>query len=246
MNPPPGPDPERGLYETVLLAAGKPVALRRHLDRLAASARELYGAELPVAELTAAAAERARGHEYARLRIEVAPVPAGKLSERLTVTPLDPAQFFPPRERGAELRSFTPPQWTGEHKLADRSWLEQTERELGADEVPLIVDPGGGVLEAGRANVFAVRGGVLLTPPLDGRILPGTARGAVLELAAELGIETEQRRLSLADLRGAEEVFLTSSLRGIRPARSLDGEALGESDAVSGRLATALRRRWLG
>ena len=61
------------------------------------------------------------------------------------------------------------------------------------------------MLEAGRANVFAVADGGLLTPPADGRILPGTARGAVLDLAAELGVPAAERRLALADLRRADE-----------------------------------------
>ncbi|HEY0280758.1 MAG TPA: aminotransferase class IV, partial [Solirubrobacterales bacterium] len=83
------------------------------------------------------------------------------------------------------------------------------------------------------------------TPPADGRILPGTARASTLELAAELGIAATERPLHLADLRGADDLFLTSSLRGIRPVRSLDGTPLDRSDPVVERLATALRRRWL-
>ncbi len=240
------PDPGRGLFETILLAAGRPVGLESHLARLTASARALYGTEPAVAELAAAAREAASGQEYARLRIEVTPGPTGGLEERLTVTALDPADFFPPRERGAELRSFVPPHWAGAHKLADRDWLEGVERELEGEQVPLILGPGGEVLEAGRANVFAAFGGRLVTPPLDGRILGGTARAATLELAAELGIATEERALAVTQLRDADEVFLTSSLRGVRPARSLDGEPLGSDDAVSGRLAAALRARWLG
>jgi len=242
----PGPDPGRGLFETVLVVDGETVELERHLERLAASARALYGAEPVLAELAAAARAQAAGERFSRLRIELAPAAAaGELVSTLTLTPQDPAIFFPPRERGADLRSFTPPHWAGTHKLADRAWLERVEAEIGA-QVPLILGPDGEVLEAGRANVFAVLGGALATPPLDGRILAGTARASTLELAAELGIAAAERTLGLAELGGAEEVFLTSSLRGIRPARSLDGEPLGEEGEVSTRLGRALRRRWLG
>ncbi len=54
-------------------------------------------------------------------------------------------------------------------------------------------------------------GGRLVTPPLDGRILGGTARAATLELAAELGIATEERALAVTQLRDADEVFLVAA-----------------------------------
>jgi para-aminobenzoate synthetase/4-amino-4-deoxychorismate lyase len=111
--------------------------------------------------------------------------------------------------------------------------------------VPLLLGADGAVLEAGRANLFAVFDRALATPPLDRRILPGTARAAVLALAAELGIEAAERPLSLEDLRRSGEVFLTSSVRGIRPARWLDGAEL-PGHATTDRLAAELRRRWLG
>ena len=111
--------------------------------------------------------------------------------------------------------------------------------------MPLLVGDDGAVLEAARANVFAVFDGGLATPPVDGRILPGTARAATLELAAELGIEAAERPLTLDELHAAGEVFLTSSVRGVRPARSLDGREL-PGHATTDRLAAALRERWLG
>jgi para-aminobenzoate synthetase/4-amino-4-deoxychorismate lyase len=101
------------------------------------------------------------------------------------------------------------------------------------------------VLEAGRASVFIARGEGLATPPLDGRILPGTARASLLDLAADLGIPVSEEPLILADLRTAEEVFLTSSLRGIRPARSLDGEPLRQESPLVPPLRTRLRACWL-
>ena len=98
------------------------------------------------------------------------------------------------------------------------------------------------MLEAGRASIFVVRGEGLATPPLDGRILPGTARASLLDLAAELGVPVAEQPLTLADLSAAEEVFLTSSLRGIRPARSLDGEPLRQKSELTPRLAGGASR----
>jgi para-aminobenzoate synthetase / 4-amino-4-deoxychorismate lyase len=236
-------DHERGLFETVLVVDGAPVRLDAHLARMGASLASVYGAELPDAVRTDALAA-ARGLPMARMRIDLAPAGEG-FRHTIATTVIDPAIFFPDRADGADLRSVHQPAWVGAHKLADRDWLESVELELG-DEAPLILGAAEEVLEGGRANVFIARGDALATPPLDGRILPGTARAATLALAADLGIPTHETPLFLTDLRAADEVFLTSSLRGIRPARRLDGEALRQQSDLLPRLQSALRARWLG
>lgn len=235
------PDPSRGLFETLLVLEEQPVALSRHLERLGRSARELFGVELPP-QLAADAVSACRGTVLGRLRVDLT-IEAGEVGWETAVKAVSADEFFPPWERGASLRSVDAGQWSGAHKLADRDWLERKEQELGA-AVPLLIGADGAVLEAGRANVFAVLDDALATPPLDGRILPGTARAATVELASELGIEVAARPLTVADLRRSGEVFLTSSVRGIRPARSLDGAELPGHE-TSDRLAAELRRRWL-
>lgn len=236
----PPPDPSRGLFETLLVAEGRPVELDAHLERLAASTRELFGRELPAS--LRADVERAAGElTLGRLRIDLAPGAGDALVHSVAAEPIDPDFTFP--ERGDALRSVTAPGWSGAHKWADRSWLEGIEAELG-EQLPLIVDSGGQVLEAGRANVFAVIDGALITPPADERILAGTARAATIEIAAELGIPVAERDLTLAELREADDVFLTSSVRGLRPARSLDGVDLGEPGELVSLLASRLRSRW--
>jgi para-aminobenzoate synthetase / 4-amino-4-deoxychorismate lyase len=243
VNVPTSPDPSRGLFETLLVADGAPVELEAHLARLAASARELFDAELP-GDIAVAAERACEGIELGRLRIEIEPDGEGGFAQRFQASPIDPGFSFPDREHGELLRSVPAEDWSGAHKWSDRDSLERTERRLG-EEVPLLVDAAGDVLEAGRANVFAVIAGELLTPPADGRILPGTARAATLRLAAELGIEASERPLRLAELRDADEVFLTSSVRGLRPARRLDGHDLPARSHLTERLAEALQDRWL-
>lgn len=241
------PDPSRGLFETVLVADGRPVRLAAHLDRLAGSTQELFGQPLPVG-LEEAVAVAARPLALGRIRFDLLPAGGGlphpdSLRFELVAESIDPATFFPTKENGADLRTIHYPEWAGAHKWADRDWLEAVEAELG-ETVPLILD-GDEVLEAGRANVFLVKDGALATPPADGRILPGTARAATLALAADLGVPATERRLRLADLQAADDLFLSSSLRGIRPVRSLDGVPLKATDPLVERLASALRRRWL-
>jgi para-aminobenzoate synthetase/4-amino-4-deoxychorismate lyase len=240
------PDPSRGLFETLLVAESRPIRLTAHLERLAGSTAELFDQGLP-AGLEEAIEDAARPLELGRIRIDLQPAEdgprAGDLRFEIAAEPIDPAIFFPTKENGADLRTIPHPEWAGAHKWADRDWLESIEAELG-ETVPVIL-AGDEVLEAGRANIFVVEDGALATPPLDGRILPGTARAATLALAAGLGIPAAERPLTLADLRSADDLFLTSSLRGIRPVRSLDGIPLKDTDPLVERLATELRRRWL-
>jgi para-aminobenzoate synthetase / 4-amino-4-deoxychorismate lyase len=243
LSAPAAPDPARGLFETLLVAEGRTVRAAPHLERLGASARELFGHDLP-AELPDSIAEAAQPLELGRMRIDLLPENGG-LRFEIKTEPIDPAIFFPDREHGADVRTIRHPDWAGAHKWADRDWLESVEADLG-DEVPLILTDDDEVLEAGRANLFIVTGGSIATPPADGRILPGTARAATLALAADLGVPAAERRLYEDDLRTADDLFLTSSLRGIRPVRSVDGEPLGPPDPLVARLASELRARWLG
>jgi para-aminobenzoate synthetase / 4-amino-4-deoxychorismate lyase len=242
MAPPSAPDPARGLFETLLVADGSPVRAAPHLERLGRSARELFGKDLP-AELPASIDAAARPLELGRMRIDLLPEADG-LRFAIKTEPIDPAIFFPDREHGAEVRTIRHPDWAGAHKWADRDWLESVEAELG-DVVPLILTADGEVLEAGRANVFLVTEGGIATPPADGRILPGTARASTLDLAADLGVPATERPLTIDDLHSADDLFLTSSLRGIRPIRTLDATPLGPPDPLVPHLAQALRTRWL-
>ncbi len=107
------------------------------------------------------------------------------------------------------------------------SVLAKREARLrGADEA-LLLNGEGRVAEAAVANVFAFRAGVLRTPPASDGALEGITRGAVLELAAALGIPAEERSLGRVDLLAAEEVFLTGTGVRIVPVRSLDQSEIG-------------------
>lgn len=229
------PDPLKGLFETLLVVDGEPVELDAHLARLRRSLDEVYGSDLPAGareELIAAA----RGIQLGRLRLTVAPGEDGPRHD-LLAGGVVPGAVFP--ARGAQLRSHPVSGGLGSHKWVDRRGMEHPDSGPGQ----LICD-GGESLEAGWANLFAVREETLWTPPSDGRILPGTARAAVLAIALESGLEAREQPLRIEDLLDADEVFLTNSIRGIEPATSLDGTPLPGSGPISRRLAAALRRRW--
>lgn len=226
------PDPSLGLFETLLISAGEPVALEEHLARLESSLGAVYGIELPgrAAEL---ARQAGRGLELGRLRLTM--VAAVVTAE---AAPIDRERLLPSWDEGAQLSSLELPGGLGAHKWLDRSVLPDETEGL-----PLILDQADQVLEAARANVFAVRDGALFTPPLDGRILPGTTRATVLTIAREVGIETIERSLRRDQLWEADEVFLTGSVRGVEPARALDGTQLGRGP-VTTLLAERLAARW--
>ena len=82
--------------------------------------------------------------------------------------------------------------------------------------------------EGSISNVFVVHHGVLKTPPLDTPVLPGVARGAVLELAHQAGIEAEECPLSIDDLLDAEEVFLTNVIMQVMPVVRVEKHDIGD------------------
>lgn len=241
----PRPDPNAGVFETLLVVDGRPVEIDAHLARLAGSVAELYGATAatdPREAIEAAAEELALG----RLRVSLVPDRRGGLELGIVTADVDPALVFPSAELAVGARSFPLEGGLGRHKWVDRQLLDEAETRLSAEGgVPLIVDRGGAVLEASRANVFAVRGEAVCTPPADGRILPGIARGRVLEAARAIGLATEERELTVGDLVAADEVFLAGSVRGVEPVSSVDGTPLLRCGNAGARIAGELRRAWL-
>ncbi len=117
-------------------------------------------------------------------------------------------------------------------------------REKGAHEA-LLLDERGAVVEGSSSNVFAVRGGRVTTPPLAAGILEGVTRGVVLRLARELGVAAEEAPLRPEDLEGADEVFITSTVREIVPVTRLGERTVGAGrpGPVTRRLHDAFRRR---
>jgi branched-chain amino acid aminotransferase len=95
----------------------------------------------------------------------------------------------------------------------------------GYDEVVLL-DGEGYIAEAPTSNVFAVRGGVLFTPPTD-RVLAGITRDSILELAHAEGIEAREERLAPDDLSSADEAFLTGTSLPVQAIGAVDGFAVG-------------------
>ena len=104
--------------------------------------------------------------------------------------------------------------------------LRQEAVEAGCVEAVLLRD--GFMTEGAASNLFVVSDGVLLAPPKDNLMLPGITYDVVLELAQANGMRYEVRKISEAELRGAEEVWLTSSTREVLAITKLDGASVGD------------------
>jgi len=97
----------------------------------------------------------------------------------------------------------------------------------GVDE-GILLNTVGDVTEASTSNIFLVKRGIVITPPEESGLLPGITRRVVLELATSLGLKVYKRRISLDELIGGEEAFLTNSLIEIMPLVEIDCRRIGK------------------
>lgn len=120
-------------------------------------------------------------------------------------------------------------------------------RAQGAFEA-LLTDGVGHVTEGASSNLFVVREGGVVTPPVGAGILEGVTRGVVLRLARELGLRVEELPLPVGELARAEELFITSTVREILPVTRLGDRPVGGGRVgpVTRRLHEAFRARAAG
>lgn len=197
------PDRAAGVFETMLVRDGRVHALDQHLERLGRSVGQLYGLPLPRAtpERMMRRAAPLRGEH--RLRVDAIPqnggLELGVASRPVSAGPLRPVALAP----------VVLPGGLGAHKWRDRRLLHAH----GEHPVPLLIDEDGAVLEGAWGNFWLVRGDRLITPPADGRILPGVTRALLLSLAPRIGFRVVEEPIQLADAQTASAAFLTSSVR---------------------------------
>jgi D-alanine transaminase len=104
--------------------------------------------------------------------------------------------------------------------------LRQAAVEAGCAEAILIRDDAF-LTEGAASNIFVVKSGKLLAPPKDNLMLPGITYDVILELAAANGIPYEVRRVSKAEVFGADELLLSSSTKEVLAITMLDGKPVG-------------------
>jgi D-alanine transaminase len=117
--------------------------------------------------------------------------------------------------------------------------LRQASADAGAAETILFRD--GILTEASASNVFVAKNGLLLSPPKSNLILPGITYDVVVEIAQQLGLPLEFRDVREAEVRAAEEVWVTSSSKEMLAIVVLDGRPVGE-----GKPGPLFKRAWPG
>jgi branched-chain amino acid aminotransferase len=226
-----------GVFETLRSHAGRLPTLDEHLDRLAASARALGIAPPPLAELGRGARELMAANDIADARVRITLTsgsgPPGLVRGAARPTALITVAPLP--ERPPVATAVVVP-WVHDERrpLAGVKTTSRAEsvvaltyaRERGADEA-LFLNTAGNVCEATTANVFCVRDGRVLTPPLEAGCLAGITREHVLHLCSELALESAEEDVRAAELEQADEIFLTSSTREVQPLVELDGQPVG-------------------
>lgn len=242
-----------GVFETVCAYSGKVFALRRHWERMARGAA-VMGIRIPDCETLRTAAEeivRANGLSQARVRITATGGPSPLGSEKgsagstvviaAAATPRWDATAsvatvpYPRNERGvlAGLKTTS----YGENVLA----LNDAKKR-GASEA-IFGNTRGELCEGTGSNIFVVREGEVLTPPLDAGCLAGVTRALVVELAREAGVPLREAFIRMEELPSFEEAFLTSTTREVQPIRSIDGRWLSRAPGeATTTLAAAYRR----
>ena len=203
-----------GIFETLRTYDGRLFALDAHLDRLSASAMAMGMADPPLAAIVDELhAVCARVDQDIGVRVTLT---AG--GARVVVGRSLPPVPHPFR---CATRMFVPPPWLdGTVKHVSRAYSRTAVSDADVDEV-IWTDAEGCLLEGTRSNLFAVRDGVLLTPPLDGRILAGVTREALIDAAEDAGIPVQIRPIQQGE--ALDELYASSTLKELTGIDELDG-----------------------
>jgi len=108
----------------------------------------------------------------------------------------------------------------------------------------IALDVNGYVSEASGANLFILRKGKLMTPPLGNSVLPGITRDAVIKLAEDIGVPVQEQMIPREMVYVADEVFFCGTASEITPIRSIDKIAI--NNGVTGPVTLALQHEFYG
>ncbi len=238
-----------GCFEVLRTWGGRAVDLAAHLDRMTETIAFLrlrcLAREAIAAAVVAAIAAAGPGEHRIRIVVTRGPggltTPLSELGVGHTIVIVEPLPAASTAGVALAVVDWPLParQGRGHKTLAflDHVIARELARTAGADEA-VRLDGSGAVVEGATSNLFVVTGGKVATPRIEGGVLPGIVRGRVLALCGQLGIASEARRVTLDELRGADEVFVTSSVRGVVPVTGVDG-APREVGQITSQIATA-------
>ncbi len=230
-----------GLFETILVLNRTPLWGNMHFARLEAAAQELGigfdrdGLDDALEEILAGAEKT---HQVLRVTLTRGTsvrglgASGGSSSLLITLDPFDPAMMFKPVALSSTTIRRNPQSVSA--RLKTLSYIDNiaAAREAASHgmEDALLLNTKGNLACSTIANLFLVSGGTLITPARDQGILTGVTRQALIHSAAHLGMRAEERAVKPAEIKKADAVFLTNSLRFIRPVTALDKQPLPQAD----------------
>lgn len=232
------------VWEGLRVYDGGILALDEHLDRMFASARAMAFAEVPEREYVVDAicrTLRANGmRDGAHIRLTL--TRGMKLTSGMSPhwNQFGPnlivlAEWKPPVFDAGGIRLVSsairrnPPQCVDSkihHNNLINNILAKIEANVAGVDDAIMLDVEGYVAETNATNLFHIAGDVLSTP-LPDHCLPGITRGLVVRLARADGIEVQERRVSLAEVHAADEVFTTGTMGELTPVLEVDGRRIG-------------------
>ena len=242
-----------GAFETCKIDGGQVFAASRHARRLD---RTLSGLGLPpadhayIAEGVKAVLETGAPIDFGRLRYSVTggagPLGSDRDDSPLTYIVTAGEQPRPPASATVEVVPWVRNERSAVAGLKTTSYAENVvalayAKQRGAIEA-IFANTRGELCEGTGSNIFVVRDGVVLTPPLDSGCLAGITREVALEWCHEDGIDAREETLPLDVLQEADEVFITSSTKDILAIHGVGDRAL-RPGPVTARVADLFARR---
>lgn len=225
-----------GVFDTLMVASGRPVFAPAHLSRLEASCRALaIPFDRCALEATMMDAARQTGTGALRSTLTRGPAPRGlalpkdpapTVLTQATPGPLS-AAWQPLRLITTDIRRNETSPMAGHKGLSylDAIWALRQAQAAHADEA-LFLNTMGRVACCATGNLFMIKDNHLITPPLSDGMLAGIIRAQLLSLGQGLFDGVSERPVAPCDLHSAQALFMTNSLRLIAPITALDGTAV--------------------
>ena len=226
-----------GVFETILLHQGRPVLWEQHMQRLQQGCARL-GIDAPTSldsELTKEVGRLCEQDTGGVIKIIVTAGSGGRgYASSAQMNPQRIVTLFPlpeyPADRAEGVNVITCNYRLALNaQLAGMKHLNRLDQVLARGEWQdtniaegIVCDSNGTVVEGTMSNLFAVKGGVLLTPSLEQAGVRGIMRDFILQSADDMGLERREVNYTVAEFKQAEELFLTNSVIGLWPIKQWD------------------------
>ena len=216
-----------GLFETLLIYNGRPIFLEDHVARMIKSAEEFnIGIHFAQEDLLQGALDliQANNIEHGSVRITI----SGSGSMFMTCKK---GKLYDDRlyKEGVSLTTNKEKRvyskaWLINHKTTsymEKLLIKRQQVAVGFFDA-ILLNEKGNIAETCVSNIFCVKDGIIYTPPISAGILPGVVRSLICKLLQDAHFKIEEIDFTLEFLTSSQEAFLTNSLMGIMPVKSID------------------------